>query len=238
MAKSTLPFAVFINALGRALDISCYFRNIVKESGIPMVAFEYLTKPEAKYVVDKLLYTIRTEWEHAELGRKLNEQRAVAKARSTQAPTHGFLTVPDVDAHGLLRALLVERRAEPILSMMAEWDFMRNRDGETVPGRGKRFEWWICERLPAGRTEHLEENRSGCHGHSAAFIQWLREFNGSGFFATFPTVDACPEDDGTPVVPFGALEDGRLIFLNLVDRDDLEAGVKFVGFRLVEDASE
>lgn len=148
--------------------------------------------------------------------------------------------VPDVSATELTTAFA------PKLTYLdpdyANWDFYTDRNGDPVPGRGKRFEVRIWKPGRIVSSEEVREHfrQDGFEGHVGAFTQWFRRrfksLHGRVEYATVPPESQCRRrhpNDSFIHVPH-SLFDGCYVQLHLI----LVSGSwapdwSFVGFREV-----
>lgn len=152
-----------------------------------------------------------------------------------------IVCVPDLSATELTAALNRERRLNYLDPNQASWDFYTDRDGNPIPGRGKKFEVIVWK--PKFQPDEIIPSESvrehfralGAHGNVGAFTEWLRQAEEpSDYYATIPEDSACsrlPDDNlCAPYSSFAA--DCRMLNQHRLDIGWGHYWV-FVGFREV-----
>ncbi len=98
-----------------------------------------------------------------------------------------LITVPDIPATELLSLLQTEKQAS-LDKYMQHWDFHRRdyySEPKNIPGRGRTFATaiWTPKQTVYAESILSHFRKIGYFGHSAAFVQWLRESEIEGHHA-------------------------------------------------------
>lgn len=161
--------------------------------------------------------------------------------RRFSIPKHIILVPDGLSAIELTAALNRERKLTYFDLDQKGWDFYVGLDGQSVPGRGKKFELVVWKPdLEPGEIISSEAVRDhfrqeSAKGHVGAFTQWLRRVEDtSGNYASIPEDNECWRcADDSLCVPCSSFVGGDRWLRQRELGNDWDVRWSFVAFREV-----
>lgn len=180
---------------------------------VPLEAIQRLVTPKGRDTWDAIGRLITDHW-HADQP-KSHQGEAVGGHPFRGTPIGNpqkVIEVPDIDAVDLAELTKSRCNLTFLDGDYERWDFYRGVDGNSISGRGKRFEFmtWEPKRQVSSKEVREYFQAKGFSGHTGAFTAWVKERKPQGYHASIPDDNGCwRHSDGPLCVPGSCFDGGH-----------------------------
>lgn len=220
MKSEKNDWSAVVKVFGWLLGLAVTLKKLAAELGVPFEAFLRLTTDKGETTLRAIVQLVLDEYSASLPKPPAMQGGAHHDASSGGQPFRGTLMtdarnvieVPDLDAVDLTALTESHCNLTFLDGDYERWDFYRGVDGNSISGRGKRFEFmtWEPKRRVSSKEVREYFQAKGFSGHTGAFTAWVKERKPQGYHASIPDDNGCwRHSDGRLFVPCSCFDGGH-----------------------------